>query len=512
MSQHGCPERLSNRSKGFQEDGSSQPTMEVLVETLTGTAFEMTVSPSDTIFAIKSKIYRVEGIPVSQQHLLYNLRELDDGLSLSEHAIGDGARLRLVLGLRGGPVATRRLPPPEPWRDIERFLHLHKSDEDDSEWSGSGSGCKATVLVFREGERVNLVPVRENRDGTYSPLDHNKYSSSLSHLVETEAGEGGGAGAGAAVAGGGALHENAVTLGKMLELRRRMERLALHRRPNDRTGDSHDIQKTRSEETLSVPSLLDEGRSYAGYDEEGFAPLYDGSYTRYDYDCGFNDRYTLLPPIGTRTDSDQSIQDSVAEERLKLSDALAGSILVKAREGRDDDAILEECVDGEQCLRRDSPPLANNLAPVQAEYGAVSVGARWRRSSSSLGARAAPLADTLFCSSTSDLEQLRRNRILPALSRHRNREHLHLSDEGLDLTRPEPEPQPEPDKKARVRCGFCRKRLSIATVHTCRCGASFCAPHRYAEVHGCAYDYKDGARDLLRRANPLVGTPKLPKI
>lgn len=61
MSQHGCPERLSNRSKAFQDEGPSQPTMEVLVETLTGTAFEMTVSPSDTIFAIKSKIFRVEG-------------------------------------------------------------------------------------------------------------------------------------------------------------------------------------------------------------------------------------------------------------------------------------------------------------------------------------------------------------------------------------------------------------------------------------------------------------------
>lgn len=60
MSQHGYPERLSNTSKGFQEDVSSQ-TMEVLVETLTGTAFEITVSPSDTIFDIKSKIYRVEG-------------------------------------------------------------------------------------------------------------------------------------------------------------------------------------------------------------------------------------------------------------------------------------------------------------------------------------------------------------------------------------------------------------------------------------------------------------------
>lgn len=85
MSQHGCPERLSNRSKGFQEDGPSQPTMEVLVETLTGTAFEMTVSPSDTIFAIKSKIFRVEGefrIPGVVLHNLYSIRQ---GLLFMRH-------------------------------------------------------------------------------------------------------------------------------------------------------------------------------------------------------------------------------------------------------------------------------------------------------------------------------------------------------------------------------------------------------------------------------------------
>ncbi|XP_034834923.1 AN1-type zinc finger protein 4-like [Maniola hyperantus] len=566
MSQHGCPERLSNRSKGFQEDGASQPTMEVLVETLTGTAFEMTVSPSDTIFAIKSKIFRVEGIPVSQQHLLYNLRELDDALSLKDHAIGDGARLRLVLGLRGGPVATRRLPQPEPWRDIERLLH---SNRDESEWgsSGSGSGCKATVLVFREGERVNLVRVRENKDGTYSPLDHAKYSSSLSHLVEAEADE---------VAG--ALHENAVTMGKMLDLRRRMESLSVQRRAL-RPGEKHDIQKTRSEETLSVPSLLDDGpdfatRTYNPYSEaeDMFAPLYDGNYTRYDYDCSFADRYTLLPPIGTRTDSDQSIQDAVHDERLKLSDALAGSILVKAREGGEEAAILEECLDSEECLRQDSPPLtAKNLAPIPAaEYGPLVGGEAggWRargfgsstqlgsapRSASALPVRAArhaprapPLSDALFSSSTSDLEKLKRNRILPALSRHRNREHLHLSDEGLDLSRhspprsrevgserrqrrisniaetdaarllafdePKPEPEQKPEKKiARIRCGLCKKRLSIATVHKCRCGAEFCAPHRYAEVHGCAYDYKAHALHYLQQANPLVSAPKLPKI
>ncbi|XP_050347682.1 AN1-type zinc finger protein 4-like [Nymphalis io] len=466
MSQHGCPERLSNRSKGFQEDGTSQPTMEVLVETLTGTAFEMTVSPSDTIFAIKSKIFRVEGIPVSQQHLLYNLRELDDARSLREHAVGDGARLRLVLGLRGGPVSTRRLPPADPLRDIERFLYPNRSDEEEG-----SRGCKATVLVFREGERVNLVRVRENRDGTYSPLERADYSSSPSRPSASGAGE------------GGALRDNAVTLGKMLELRRRMETLSVRRR-----GEAHDIQKTRSEETLSAPSLLEDAH---------FAPLYDGRYTRYDYDCSFADRYTLLPPIATRADSDQSIQDSVVE--ASLSEALAGSILVKARE--DEPAILEECDDPE--------PLA---ADLPADYGAS--GGAWRArgfgSSCALAGAPTPAAPrhARFSSSTSDLEQLKRNRMLPALSRHRNREHLHLSDDGLDLRPARRAPPPA----ARARCGLCRKRLSVSTEHRCRCGAPFCAPHRYAEVHGCAYDYKADAPRHLRRDNPLVSAPKLPKI
>ena len=36
-------------------------TMDLYIETLTGTAFEMTVSPFDTVMSIKSKIQRVEG-------------------------------------------------------------------------------------------------------------------------------------------------------------------------------------------------------------------------------------------------------------------------------------------------------------------------------------------------------------------------------------------------------------------------------------------------------------------
>ncbi|CAG4944590.1 unnamed protein product [Parnassius apollo] len=494
--------------------------MEVLVETLTGTAFEMTVSPSDTIFAIKSKIFRVEGIPVSQQHLVYNLRELADGASLRDHGVSAGARLRLVLALRGGPVATRRPPPPE----------RPPPDREELEWGESvggggvagGSGCKVTVLVFRDGERLNMLRVRENRDGTYSPLDHAKYSSSMSQLAErsTERWAGGTSN------GASGLQENAVTMGKMLELRRRMHSLSLHRRHAPRPGDKPEIQKTRSEETLSVPSLLDDSaaeafstRTYTpfGEAEDTFAPLYDGHYTRYDYDCSFADRYTLLPPIGTRAESNQSLQDSIREsESFKLPDTLAGSILVKGAhlDGEDEAAILEECIDngaiGEYRIPQDSQLAAKNLAPIPpAKYGGL---ARAFGSSCALGAaaaRAPPLS-----ASTSDLHQLTRTstRILPALSRYRNREHLHLSDERLELARPCParaeklcseteqacsetkqpcsEAAVQGKESRRVRCGFCRRRLGAATEHRCRCGGAYCAPHRYQEVHGCAYDYK----------------------
>ncbi|XP_028168461.1 AN1-type zinc finger protein 4-like [Ostrinia furnacalis] len=377
MSQHGCPERLSNRSKGFQEDGPSQPTMEVLVETLTGTAFEMTVSPTDTIFAIKSKIFRVEGIPVSQQHLLYNLKELDNASMLREHGVGDGARLRLVLGMCGGPITTRRLPPPagaEPWRDIERLLDTTREE---TEWGSNG--CKVTVLVFREGERVNMLRVRENRDGSYSPLDHNKYSSSLTHLLEHEPDDG----------LSGSLHENAVTMGKMMDLRRRMEDLSVQRRRSDR-ADKPEIQKTRSEETLAG-ARCERPRAFED----------DACRYRLHYHCALNDRYSVLPGIGVRSESEQSIHDAAAL-------LLPGADRAPATAPQDLGPLVGAGTSGWRA----------------AGFGSAgSVGAVLR----------AREPDALHHALSSSSEQLQRTRILPSLSRHRNREHLHLSDEGLHL-------------------------------------------------------------------------------
>lgn len=48
------------------------------------------------------------GIPVSQQHLLFRLEELDDASTLLKAKITEGSILKLVVSMRGGPIATRR--------------------------------------------------------------------------------------------------------------------------------------------------------------------------------------------------------------------------------------------------------------------------------------------------------------------------------------------------------------------------------------------------------------------
>ena len=49
-----------------------------------------------------------EGIPMSQQHLIWQSTELEDDRTLQEYQIYNGATLQLVLGMRGGPVNIRR--------------------------------------------------------------------------------------------------------------------------------------------------------------------------------------------------------------------------------------------------------------------------------------------------------------------------------------------------------------------------------------------------------------------
>ncbi|CAL9178378.1 unnamed protein product, partial [Musa hybrid cultivar] len=61
------------------------------------------------------------------------------------------------------------------------------------------------------------------------------------------------------------------------------------------------------------------------------------------------------------------------------------------------------------------------------------------------------------------------------------------------------------------RCARCRKRVGL-TGFQCRCGATYCGVHRYAEQHDCTFDFKAAGRAAIARANPVVKADKLHKI
>ena len=50
----------------------------------------------------------ISGIPITQQHLVWNNTELDDEYCLQDYDIQDGSTLKLVPTMRVGPINTRR--------------------------------------------------------------------------------------------------------------------------------------------------------------------------------------------------------------------------------------------------------------------------------------------------------------------------------------------------------------------------------------------------------------------
>ena len=69
----------------------------IFVKTLTGKILALEVEPSDTIKNVKRKIQDKEGIPPSQQHLIFRRQELKDHLTLDEYKVTDKSSVHLRL-------------------------------------------------------------------------------------------------------------------------------------------------------------------------------------------------------------------------------------------------------------------------------------------------------------------------------------------------------------------------------------------------------------------------------
>lgn len=72
------------------------------VLTLTGEENEVDVEPTDKIQQIKEKLEEKVGIPVPQQRLIFQGKQLRDEKTISSYKLQGGTVLHLVVALRGG--------------------------------------------------------------------------------------------------------------------------------------------------------------------------------------------------------------------------------------------------------------------------------------------------------------------------------------------------------------------------------------------------------------------------
>lgn len=195
--------------------------MELYIETLTGAAFELRVSPFETIMSVKAKIQRLEGIPIGQQHLIWKSVELEDDYCLHDYSIHDGATLKLVLAMRGGPINTRRIPMEDPaLREMAEYVEANR----DEIWEKLPGNRQVTLLVFREGDQLNFFRVVDRGDGTLTPLSESLSGASMYNFNDEDEEED--------APTREKVEENEQLKEKMKQIRLKMDKLNISKKPH----------------------------------------------------------------------------------------------------------------------------------------------------------------------------------------------------------------------------------------------------------------------------------------
>ncbi|XP_052869722.1 uncharacterized protein LOC128275305 [Anopheles cruzii] len=197
------------------------PSYDIIVETLTGSEFEVTVNDMDTVGYIKSKIQKYEGIPVSQQHLLYKHTELTDAMVMKDIPLVNGSRLKLVLGLKGGPISSKRLVTIS--SDCDNWLDM--SDVLSGEDLMNLQSPRLKLLFYKDNKKNvhRLMKVRAEKagDGMKSSISRSVIGSG----VAGQAGHGSGTGAGGG-SGSGQMSQKerdiAVTKEKLAQIKAKL--------------------------------------------------------------------------------------------------------------------------------------------------------------------------------------------------------------------------------------------------------------------------------------------------
>ncbi|XP_068183960.1 AN1-type zinc finger protein 4 isoform X2 [Antennarius striatus] len=196
--------------------------IELFIETLTGTCFELRVLPFEAVISVKAKIQRLEGIPVAQQHLIWNNMELDDEHCLHDYGIAGGCTLKLVLAMRGGPINTRRVTMEDPIKDVTDLMDSTKEEG----WEKALSNKQVTFVVYREGDQLNFFRVVDRGNGNLTPQSESLSAESMRNVCAEEEEEDG-----ESYTAAQQSRENSITMNKMKLLKAKMEDMNLNKKP-----------------------------------------------------------------------------------------------------------------------------------------------------------------------------------------------------------------------------------------------------------------------------------------
>lgn len=81
---------------------TQQTKIEVTLRNEKGRSSIYEVEPDEVVRSLKTKVECREGVPVSQQRLLHQSREMEDAKRLSEYGVTHLSAIDMVLRLRGG--------------------------------------------------------------------------------------------------------------------------------------------------------------------------------------------------------------------------------------------------------------------------------------------------------------------------------------------------------------------------------------------------------------------------
>ena len=466
-------------------------TMDIFIETLTGTVYELRVSPFETILSVKAKLQRLEDIAIPAQHLVYRSLELEDDCYLHDYGITHGSTLRLVVAMRGGPINTsRRTLPPLVDDEALREMAEYVDSNPEEFWESlppprSSRGKQVTLLVFREGDQLNFFRVFDRGDGTLTPLSESRASSRCSSEYSThDESRPGTNGAVNLARITERLTENEAMLAKVNELRLQMSKLMAkkHRvKPKPPPGKS-DSRRSKQKRKVGISSR--QCSDLGGYLGGSQTTLISQASELSDMSS------SVLPPLPLGGSPPLSVPPSANGRKLKSLPRNITPAATATLHGTETPSVIS-------CSRLSS----RSIQSVETRRTAVS-----KDKSLPLCVPAGKKGKKgIIRKVNTDSKPGSRHHQIAGITTHLPP--LHVPPAFTSLVQ-----QKKTIKPARPRCSVCRKKTGLATSFTCRCGGTFCSIHRYAEEHKCTFDYKGTGRQLLQQSNPVVEAPKLPKI